>query len=168
MDTTTTGDTDMDTKTADAHREKAKAAEQDAIDSFDRCDTDGFLSQWASGLTAQKHRMQADIIDNGGVSEFRGLFDRETGERIAAKLIDGQYGLCWAFCDEEGQFTGRFLGDSKGTKQSRMYREGFEVQYEMAPAKADIRGSGRGLSGSAWACVVRTDGGFPLGSKVVG
>ena len=37
---------------ADEHRQMAAKAEQDKAESWERSDTDGFLSQWASGLTA--------------------------------------------------------------------------------------------------------------------
>ena len=38
------------TSTAAQLREAAAADRQAAYDSFERCDTDGFMSQWASGL----------------------------------------------------------------------------------------------------------------------
>ena len=37
------------TLTAQEHREAAARHYQEAADSFERCDTDGFLSQWAAG-----------------------------------------------------------------------------------------------------------------------
>ena len=37
---------------ADELRDWAASARRSASDSWERCDTDGFLSQWASGLTA--------------------------------------------------------------------------------------------------------------------
>ena len=152
-----------------AAAERAKEAEcrKRREESWERSDTDGFLTQWANGICAQEHRLQAEIYENDGKSEFVGLFERATGERIAAKLIEGKYGLCWAFCDEDGNFTGRFIGHSQGTKRSKIWKEGFELRQELAPAKATVKGQGTGLSGTAWACVVRTDGGFPPGAKVV-
>jgi hypothetical protein len=148
-------------------RQKAAECERKREESFQRCDTDGFLTQWAHGLSAQKYRAQAEIEEAGGVSTFRGLYRRSDGKRVAAKLIAGKFGPCWAFCDSEGSFTGRFIGDSKGTPRSRLYKEGFEVREETAPAKAIITGEGRGLSGTAWVAVIRTDGGFPTDAEVV-
>jgi hypothetical protein len=51
---------------------KADAAKHDsnAAESFERCDTDGFLSQWASGINAQVARTNAAIAENGGVATF--------------------------------------------------------------------------------------------------
>lgn len=136
-------------------------------ESFERSDTDGFLTQWAMGICGRRDRLQAEIEENNGLSTFTGLYERASGKRVAAKLINGKFGLCWAFCDENGKFTGRFLGHSKGTKRSRLYKEGFELREEEAPAKAVIQGEGTGLSGQAWAAVVRTDGGYPNNAEVL-
>ncbi len=90
---------------------KAEAAEcyTRAAESFERCDTDGFLSQWANGLTGRLCDRQAEIAANGGMAEFWGLYDLD-GNRLAAKMIDGRYGTCWAICDAKGKFTGKFIG----------------------------------------------------------
>lgn len=157
------------TMTAQELLEKAAECEAKAAASFERCDTDGFVSQHCHQLTARECRAKAKLAENGGKATFLGLFVRETGERVAAKLINGRFGLCWAFCDEEGTFTGRFLSHSKGTKRSKMFREGFEVREEEAPAKVVMRGEGTGLSGLATVRVetVRADGGFPAEAVVL-
>lgn len=49
---------------------KAAQHERDAAESFDRCDTDGFLSQWASGVNAQVARTNASIAERGGNAIF--------------------------------------------------------------------------------------------------
>ena len=138
--------------------------------SFDRCDTDGFLSQWADGIHANKMRLQAEIERNGGKASFPALFDLE-GNRVPAKLITVAdrfrgYGTrnVWAIVDPEtGKFTGKFVNPSTGGKRSiaNLEAKGYREGREMAPAKADIIGTGRGLSGSAWAATVRTDRGWP-------
>jgi hypothetical protein len=153
-----------DKLTAQEHRDAAARAEQEAFDSFERCDTDGFLSQWASGLTAQLHRRQADLEDAGGVAEFWALYDAETGERIRAKLIDGQYGLCWALCDANDKFTGTFYKSKygEGTARTKMAKAGLvERRDELVAAKAVMQGKGTGLSGTAWVATVRCDKGYP-------
>jgi len=125
--------------------------------------SDGFLSQWASDLSAREYNAKAELLEQGGVEIFEGLYRRSDGKRVRAKLISGKYGPCWAFCDQQGKFTGRFLGDSKGTKRSKLYREGFEKRDELAPAYAKITGSGTGLSGAStcYVAVRRSDGGYP-------
>lgn len=143
-------------------REEAKACEANVHESRERCDTDGFLSQWASGITAQLKRAQAELLDAGKTATFPGLYRRRDGARIRAKLINAQYGWCWAFCDAQGVFTRRFLPDTR-TRRAKLWREGFEVRDEQAPAWARISGSGHGLSGctSCYIDVYRTDGGYP-------
>lgn len=72
----------LDGKTEAEREAEAQALEaqavrknQDKADSFDRCDTDGFMSQWASGLGADKARLEADLVRAGGLMETRALFD---------------------------------------------------------------------------------------------
>lgn len=158
--------TDSEKKAAE-HDAKAAQHYRDREDSFARCDTDGFLSQWASGLCGSLERERARLARAGGQDTFLGLFKREGGARVAAKLIDGKWGKCWAFCDEAGKFTGKFLSHSKGTPRSKMFREGYETRKELASAVAEITGQGTGLSGTAWVAVFRTDEGYPADAVVV-
>lgn len=160
METTTA------TQTATDLRAAADQHERDAIDSFDRCDTDGFVSQWASGIMAQVDRLQADIVENGGVATFPALYVVDTDERVPAKLIDGKFGRCWAIVDEAGRFTGEFVS-AFPKRESTMARKGYREGSEVAPAKAAVHGSGHGLSGSAWAAVERTDDGTGRDERVV-
>lgn len=126
--------------------------------------SDCALSFWATDLNAQKYRLQAEIERQGGLWEFDGLFDRETGKRLPAKLIRGRYGLCWAWVDRDGQFTGIFEPYALTARQERnLAHKGLIQQDEMVRAKAVIRGSGTGL-GSLTSCrvmAVRLDGGVP-------
>jgi hypothetical protein len=141
-------------------RAEAKAHADEARASFERCDTDGFLSQWASDLNAQLARRQAEILESGGVAEFPGLFN-EAGQRVRAKLIDGRYGLCWALCDKRDKFTGTFVPFS-GTGRSRKQKAmGLHEAQEVVPAYAHIVGVGTGLSGRCWVQTLRKDEGYP-------
>lgn len=78
----------------------ANAAEAAAIESFKRSHTDGFMSQWAGGRSAEKHRLNADIARKGGKMEFKALFDLD-GNLIAAKKIQTQYGSAWAILSSQ-------------------------------------------------------------------
>jgi len=137
-------------------REQAAQYEQDAKNSFDRCDTDGFVSQWASGVMAQERRMKADLEDNGGMAEFDVLFDLE-GNKQNAKIINGKFGPCWAFMDNDGKFTGQFVSATITAKT--LAKKGYVEGVEMAPAKVALTGSGRGLAGatSVRPIVIRVD-----------
>lgn len=52
--------------TADEWREMARECRQRSADSFDRCDTDGFLSQWASDSLANTYRYLAELAEGSG------------------------------------------------------------------------------------------------------
>jgi hypothetical protein len=151
--------------TATELRNMASESRQKAEESFDRCDTDGFLSQWALGIGAQKNEMQATILDNDGKSNFPALFNLQ-GQRVRAKLIRTNppwapwtTNDCWAICNESGKFI-KFIS-AFPVRESTMANKGYKEGFEDAPAKAVIQGSGYGLSGNAWAAVIRTDAGYP-------
>jgi hypothetical protein len=139
--------------------DEAKRHDQEARDSFERCDTDGFVSQWAHGLTAQKARLQAEIDENGGVYPFEVLIDADGHRKVDAKLIDGRYGACWLLSDEEEtQFGRRFIPFAGDGGKSRIQKQlGLYEDFEDAPAKAIITGKGTGLSGSAWVIAIKID-----------
>ncbi len=89
------------TRSERADRLRADAAEndQEAHDSFERCDTDGFLSQWASDLTADKKRLEADLIEAGGVITIVGPVT-EDGDPVRFKTVDTRYGRKWLVLDD--------------------------------------------------------------------
>jgi hypothetical protein len=146
---------DNTTHTATTLRQQAAAKREQAAESFERCDTDGFLSQWASDITARKLDAQADIAENGGKAYFARyiLLDAETGETVDAKLIETRFGTAWLIPGVQGK--GRFVNahpKREATMVAKGYREAIEV-FE-AEARADIAGSGTGLSGAASCHVV--------------
>jgi hypothetical protein len=169
----------MATKTPAELRAEAAAHEQEAADSFERCDTDGFLSQWAHGINAQEKRLQASILENGGVADFVGLFRVADGKRVRAKIIDTSYGSAWAFVDHTDKLTGEFVSvgwandevaadgtvKQKGRGSQKRKALGLYEAHETAPAKAKTWAppGARGLGGATQVRVitVRTDGGFP-------
>jgi hypothetical protein len=136
---------------AEAARHEANAAE-----SWERSDTDGFLSQWASGINAQKARAEADIAEAGGIATFsRYVLEDLEGNAVAAKLINGRYGLCWALEDAAGKFTGEFI-TAHPARAATLERKGYREREEefVAEATASIAANGTGLSGAATARVI--------------
>ena len=124
-------------------RTEAAQHEQDAADSFERCDTDGFMSQWASGCNAAKKRLQADIEDNGGRAEVPALFDLN-GNLIPAKLIDARYGTTWGIFKswDDLNGSGEIVRWVKAFPARRSTLVGCKVMEGrvMARAYADLRG----------------------------
>lgn len=148
----------------------AKADEMDAEmamqekrkeDSFERCDTDGFLSQWASGLNASLARERAKLLRQGGFDLFWCLEEIETGEIVADKIFtfENSFNGCpttvnrWRLPND--------LAEKKGRKwipvgeRSRVQKQlGFREVQRWFPAFAMIGGGGKGLSGAASARVI--------------
>lgn len=140
--------------TADTLRAEAAQHEADRAASFERCDTDGFVSQWASGMSAQLARAQAEIVENGGMAEFAAPMT-ELGSELPHKLIKGAYGYCFALTDAQGSFTGVFLPLSFG-ERSKHYKAGYRIGTVKAPARARLYSppSARGLSGATQVQVI--------------
>jgi len=130
--------------TASTLRAEAAQHEQDKADSFERCDTDGFLSQWASGCTAALKRVQASIVEAGGNAEFPALFDLD-GNPVPAKLIDTKFGTSW------GVFESWDALNDKGDivrwvnafpkRESTMRNKGFTEGRVMAQGWAALSGN---------------------------
>jgi hypothetical protein len=131
-------------------------------ESFERCDTDGFLTQWAARITADMHRTIATVAAEGHRARFPGLYEIATGRRVRAKLIPGRFNWCWAYCDATGKFTGEFVADARGPRAA-LRKRGLVVIAEYAPAAVEIASNGTGLSACAASHVrtYRTDGGYP-------
>lgn len=111
------------TQTAEALRGRAIDLESASIESFERSDTDGYMSQWASDLTARKLRLEAELVESGGTWWFNALCDLE-GNWVPSKLIEGRYGLAWALLGDEGQFTGDFVS-AYPKKATTMRKKGY-------------------------------------------
>ena len=84
----------MSTK-AEELRQQARKSELDAIESFERCDTDGALSQWASQVNARRLYLEADLAEKDYVWTFSTLGDKE-GNLVPNKLIETKYGYAYA------------------------------------------------------------------------
>ncbi len=166
-------------------RAKAAQRRQDAIDSYERCQEDGFVSQKASQITANMYDLAADLADDGWQDEFDALVDAD-GRRLRARLIVSQYEyagtrpLVWQIETTSGRrmyvphtVTYDTEQDERGhtrivncrfgprTKAAKM---GLRLTTEMAPATIAISDSGQTGFAGLWACrpvTRRTDYGYP-------
>jgi hypothetical protein len=146
------------TDTAAAHLAKAAQHDQDAADSFERCDTDGFLSQWGSQQMGALERRQADIAAAGGVWTFSRLqLVTAAGEATDARLVETRYGAKWRL-DSTDQWL-----PVQPKRESTLAKHGYRevTETEVAPAKAIhwAPAGARGLSGatSVQVIIFRTD-----------
>ena len=105
---TTTAPSTFAGKTGDEWRQQARDCYTRREESFDRCDTDGYLSQWAEQQLATRYLHCAEIADNGGTVTRPALFDLD-GNPVPAREIETRYGYAWALLDPENP-GGRFLG----------------------------------------------------------
>lgn len=141
-------------------RETARGNDREAAESFDRCDTDGALSQWASGITAQKYRLRADVAENGGMWPFPALFDLE-GHLVPAREVYGQYGTFWSLLDPEGNRTGQTFNESQAQNEKIRLRNDARKGYYVGTVLAPAYVATRGQSVTSVACHIdRADGGW--------
>lgn len=138
---------------AEALEAQAQDAIQRAHDSFERSDTDGYLTQWACGITADLRRRQAQILRDGGKATFPGLYEND--RRVAARLIETQFGPSWLLRDDEAaRFGRRFIPEGDNSRIQK--KLGLNEKPEMAPAAAKTASNGTGLSGNVWVETYRT------------
>lgn len=140
---------------ARAKREAARHREAKE-ESFARCDTDGFLTQWAHDVAAGREHLQRKIEEHDGCYLFRVLVRLDSGELAAFAREEFtsrfHYGTDTMWKIERPRATERrWLPVAK--RESTYARKGFKTAWLVAPAYADITGTGYGLSGNAWAVV---------------
>ena len=161
-------------ETPEELRSEAQRHRDDATESWERSDTDGFVSQWASGVMAQEADMKADLAANDGLARFPALFTTD-GELVAAKLVDTRFGRAFGILESDdpgSRFVGWFnpSGARSGERQwINDGKKGYRVGYVYAPATVKMMGSGTGLAGamSVRPVPVRTDGGFSRDVEVL-
>jgi hypothetical protein len=139
-------------KTPDDLRRDAADQERIAAESWERSDTDGFLTQWAADISARLLRAQARLEEEGGLSSFVELFDLN-GEWVRSKVIRTRFGIRRMIVDPKGRSMGIFLPHlpaRRATLAAKGYLEGVVLRR----AKAEIAANGSGLSGAATARVV--------------
>jgi len=94
----------------------AADARKRSSDSFDRCDTDGFLSQWASDVMARRYDWCAKVAGNGGRLEISAIFDLN-GKLLSFDYREGQYGSYYLV--KSPDWTGRPFVTTSGARKFR-------------------------------------------------
>jgi len=132
--------------TAEEWRAKARGSEQRRAESWERSDTDGFMSQWASGLMAQEYEECADLAEKDGMTTTPALFFADTGEVASTHLNDGRWGQYWVLNDKATAFFGkRFLNrsnaESPAKRRDAMVKRGFTVGRVKVAGHVQMRGA---------------------------
>ena len=145
-------------KTAEHYIQESRACDKRRQDSFERCDTDGFVSQHANSLHSQLNRTKAEIIKNGGYDWFWVLKDSK-GNIVSDKIITDYYNnQKWLvkkeFVDSVGR---RYIPEGENSRVQK--RLGLHEEEVEAMAWATLDGNGRGFSGNVWVAMyaVRND-----------
>lgn len=107
----------------------------DAAESFDRCDTDGFLSQWASNRMNARYLDMARIADNGGTIETHAVFDLD-GNLVTIDRREGDYGPYWFIPQNEGK--ARFFNESKADKFATCRRNNEKKGYRIGSVRVKV------------------------------
>lgn len=155
---------------ADEHRAEAAQHRADAQESWERSDTDGFVSQWASGINAQVADKNARIADHGGQWQFERvvLTDLDGNDIEDARIVQTRYGRRWRSDARD------LWAPVEPARPSTLGKRGLAERYEKenAPAKAITWAppGARGLAGATSVSVViirtdrpRSEGWYPNG-----
>lgn len=140
---------------------EAAAMRQRAEDSFQRCDTDGFLSQWANQIGARKNDAKIALLRTANHSQFPVLCDIDgnvIADRIHSFVHEHPRGWgvqvreSWRLSDTDAARYGR-KWVPVGSKSRVQKQIGLHEEDRWFPAYATIESSGTGLSGAASAYV---------------
>lgn len=128
--------------TADEYRALSKQSHQDAIDSFDRSDTDGALSQWASNISSMKYSKLAYLAENNWKDTFETLVDLN-GNLVPCRLIQTKYGFSFGVYAsfEDAQECGNII-EWVGTGHRAAKNKGYQIAVVESEATVEIKGSG--------------------------
>ena len=136
----------------------AKRSHEAAEESFQRCDTDGFLSQWALQSSASVDRANIDILRHGGHVSVRVLCDAE-GNIVSDRQrtfphpkFEWQSVTKWDLGRDAARRWVPVGEKSRVQKQLGLHEE---IRYVPGYAKLTAPAGARGLSGCASAYVGR-------------
>lgn len=147
MNTTTTAQaTTTETGTYEgktAAQWRAETADQNRrnAESWDRSDTDGFMSQWAHGINAREAELKAQLAERGAWTTHLAVFDLD-GNLVDAEVREGKFGACWMLL-RNGRCAGWFYPSNAKNEKTRRANNAKKGYYEgrvKVPAVVDIRG----------------------------
>lgn len=138
---------------AEEMRAAARQSAERRSESYERCDTDGFVSQWAHGLDAHAAATAIELCEARGLTRCSVLLDAETGEIASTHYKWGDYGPYWVLNDAAAEKAGkRFVNESRAERRAtfvkNMAKKGFVVGTAEVRAEVKIVGGGTGRSGA--------------------
>lgn len=126
--------TDPTTRTPAEWREEAAKCYRRSADSWERSDTDGFLSQWASDVMAQRYNLLAKVAEDGGKAAMARLADAEGNVIEGARYVETRYGWSWVYDTPTGAVWFKESNHSNPEiARKRDLAKGHQVVYPMVP-----------------------------------
>lgn len=132
----------FDGKTASEWRAMATKADQDRLESMDRCDTDGYLSQWALQQMASRYRYCAEVAQAGGTIIVEAPVLIATGQVVKGEWITGEYGesfLAWETVEAGVRYYHPSRANKPGLRRTNDAKKGIEVHRFRVPARLNPR-----------------------------
>lgn len=126
-------------RTAQQWRDMAHSSFKNASDSFQRCDTDGFLSQWAHDVMGQRYLDCAKVAEDDGNIAHPALFDLD-GNYVPAVGFEGKYGFSYGILNPDSPDDNfvKFFSPSAARNEERRVannaKKGYYVGKAMFPA----------------------------------
>lgn len=118
--------------TPEQWRAMAARGHERAAGSFQQCDTDGYLSQWASTVMAHVYATCADVAAAGGVWEFDVLADANGAVIDGAREVRTRHGVSWVTPD--GQWFTPSRAANASLRERRDLAKGFRMVRVTLPA----------------------------------
>lgn len=123
------------------YRDMARKERVEQADSWERSDTDGFLSQWAAGQMASIYMLAAQVAEKEGTWEFDAVFDIDGNLQLAEER-EGEWGSYWLVRKDDGSTV--LFSPSKAkkpeTRQANDAKKGFQMGTVRMLAGVDTRG----------------------------
>ena len=130
---------------------EAENCERRRQESWERSDSDGFLSQWANQEMAARYRRAAFIARNGYVEHFRVVADLD-GNILSDDERKGDYGYYWLVRSAEGK--DRFFKESTAVKEETALRnnarKGRVMVYAAKPVEINSSADSRPVDGAEY------------------
>lgn len=130
----------QDRLTAEQYRALADKTHQRRIESFERCDTDGFLSQFALDVAENEYRKWAELAENNFQDTFETLGDLK-GDLVPCRLIKTQFGYAYGVYSsfEDAQNCGEIIR-WVGTGARAAKNKGYKIVIVSTEAKVVFAG----------------------------
>lgn len=122
-------------RTAEHWRIIARESSVRSAESYERCDTDGFLSQWASDQMNLRYQQFARYAEEGYTTTTEAVFDLQ-GNLVTMDLRDGDYGPYWFIKENEGR--ARFFNESEANKLATRRRNNEKKGYRLGSVRVRV------------------------------